>query len=201
MLFKYFPEIIYDKHKTKDITRHISFVKTLIRDPYTYLPYTLKDGEKPEDVSFYYYGTVEYTPYVMMANDVVNPYLDWLMTDEILHKHIIKKWKAKSNKSGDDILRWSLAANRFDNIIEFRSEDNKIKSIDTWIDEYVPDELQEAYYLAPETVNYVAYAGDWVPIRVYDWEVEQNESKRVINVVDISMIERVHSQFIEMINK
>lgn len=201
MLFKYFPEITYNDHKIRDITRHASFIQNLNKDPYVYLPYTLKDYEKPEDVSYFYYGTVEYTPYVLMANQVVDPYLDWLMTDEILNNHIVKKYQKSSGMKGDDVLRWAINATRFDNIVEFRNADGWVKSTDTYIDEFIPEELQEQYYNNPKSAPFLNNGGTWFPIRVYDWEVERNESKRVINVIDRSLIKTVHSQFIELINR
>lgn len=203
MLFKYFPEIKYDKHLTRDLTRHISFIEEIERNPYVYLPYTLSDGEKPEDVSFHYYGTVEYTPYLLMANRVVNPYTDWLMTEENLTRHVIKKYAIKSGQRGFDVLRWATDGTRFDNIVYFvnRDDDSRVMACDTYIDLFIPTAQQEAFYERPETVTYTGLVQDWIPVRYYDFEVMQNEDRRTVNVVDRELIGAVHKQFITMIRE
>ena len=198
MLFKYFPLVTYDEHLIRDFTRHISFLESLDKNPYVYLPYTLQDGERPEDIAYHYYGDVKYTPYVLMANKVVNPYTDWLMTDANFANYFKKKYKEKSGSKGDDIIRWGMNRTRFDNIVYFENGD-KVKTIDTYIDDHVQLDLQESYYLHPENISYVSWAAEWNPVRYYDWEYNKNEEKRSINLVDESLIDQVHSQFKDLI--
>lgn len=200
MLFKHFPLVTYDDKIIRDFTRHVSFLSDLENNPYVYLPYTLEDGDRPEDISFHYYGTVEYTPYVLMANGVVDPYLDWLMTDEQLNNHIVKKYQTRSNKKGNDIIRWAMNRTRFDNIVFFYKGD-MFKHVDTYIDEFVPTEHQKAHYETPEQVDYVAWASDWEPLRIYDMEVQKNEDKRTINLVDDTLMPRIHEKFKDLISR
>lgn len=202
MLFKYYPEVKYDGKLIRDFTRHISFISDLEKNPYVYLPYTLEDGDRPEDIAYHYYGDVVYTPYVLMANNVVNPYLDWLLTTEQLDKVIMNRYKEKSGKTGTEVLRWAHDATRFDNIVHFiRSDgsDDTIMQIDSYIYNHVSQGYHDQYFNSPETVTYTAWTSHWVPVRIYDWENQKNEEKRVINLVDDSLIEQVHERFKNLI--
>lgn len=203
MFFNYFPEVKYDGKMVRDITRHASFIEDLERSPYVYLPYTLSDGERAQDVSFNYYGTVDHTPFVLMANRVVNPYTDWLMSPEDLSGHVIKKYAKQSGRKGIDVLRWATDATRFDNIIHFydANDDTRLMKRDTYIDRFIPEASQNAFYNRPETVAYTGQVQDWVPLRVMDYETLLNEDKRTINVIDADLIDTVVSQFKALIQK
>lgn len=201
MFFNYFPEVKYGDAVTRDITRHISFIEDLEKNPYVYLPYTLSDGERAQDVSFHYYGTVDYTPFILMANRVVNPYTDWFMSPEDLNRHLTKKYAKASGSKGSDVLRWATNATRFDNIVHFvaYNDETRIMNPDTYIDLYVPTGQKNAFYTKPKTVTYTGFVQDWVPVRVMEHEVALNEEKRTVNVIDAALIGSVANRFRDLI--
>ena len=81
--FAQFPKLQYDikgdgnVNVIPDIFRRIK-LKNKIRDNLVILDkYDLTDGEKPEDVAFKIYGSVDYYWVVLLVNNVVDRYYDW----------------------------------------------------------------------------------------------------------------------------
>lgn len=117
--FSKFPTISYSKTDVRDITRRNNFVERNLSNPYMFLPYTVKENEKPEDIALYYYGSVDYTWLVLLANNMLDPYHDWALPQEEFHKYLIKKYAEEANKTGYDVVDWTQNETINDNILYY----------------------------------------------------------------------------------
>ena len=59
-----------------------------------YYPYTVLDGEKPENVAEKYYQSTEYFWLVLLANNIKNIYEEWPKSLDVFHKFIIEKYSS-----------------------------------------------------------------------------------------------------------
>ena len=96
--FAQFPKIQYDLkgdgnvNVVPDIFRRIK-LKNKIRDNLVILDkYDLTDGEKPEDVAFKIYGSVDYYWVVLLVNNVVDRYYDWPMGFQEFEDYVNDKY-------------------------------------------------------------------------------------------------------------
>lgn len=105
--FKNFPLIEYKGRKVRDITRRSGFSKSLANNPYLYMPYTVTEGERPEDIADFYYGSVDYIWLVYLSNNILDPYLDWTLSAEDFNNYLIEKYTAESGLTGDDVVDWT----------------------------------------------------------------------------------------------
>lgn len=94
--FKYFPTTTYMNKTVTDITRRVKIIDDIRRDPYGFLPYTVKDDDRPEDVARYYYGDVNKVWIVYMANLIVDPYTQWPLSNDNLEKTVRAKYSRPS---------------------------------------------------------------------------------------------------------
>jgi hypothetical protein len=120
--FENFPIINYGGRRIRDISRRDRFVERLQSDPYVSLPYTIKDGDKPEDIAYYYYGSTDYTWLVLLANNIVDPYHDWPLSEDNFEKYLINKYAGLSNRKGYDVIDWLRDPNINDNIYYYYKE-------------------------------------------------------------------------------
>lgn len=167
--FKYFPTTKYNIDNTKNqktvrnIMLGLRIIESVKKNSAIYYIYTLKDGDRPDIVAEKYYKSVDYAWLVMLANNIVDPIYDWLLTQEQLDKFIAKKYGsleyAKSN-----------VKNYFDG-------DNFIVDVDT-------------YNSLP--------AGNRSAQSLYEWEVEKNEKKRRIKIIDRSYLQQIESELGEL---
>ena len=117
--FENFPVINYDGRRVKDITRRTQFVKDVSTNPFLYMPYTVKDDERPEDIAHYYYGSVDYIWLVYMSNAIIDPYHDWPKSLEQFHQYLIEKYADIADAEGEEILNWLQSLDTEDNIVYY----------------------------------------------------------------------------------
>lgn len=117
--FTHFKKIEYQGKQVRNITNRSKIRENLLSDPFIYLPYTIADGEKPETVAQLYYGSVDDTWIVLLANNITDPYYDWPLSDEEFDQYFIDKYSDFSNRTGFDVIRWGQNTNAKDNIVYY----------------------------------------------------------------------------------
>mgnify|MGYP006093130751 FL=1 len=119
--FENFPTIEYEGQQVKDITRRNSFTSFVTSNPMLYLPYTVKEGYKPEDVANAYYGSTDFTWLVCMSNNIIDPYHQWPMAESVFNAYLVEKYGEVSGRVGDEVVEWTQEDNG-DNIIYYYRE-------------------------------------------------------------------------------
>jgi len=254
--FKYFPTIVYDDQQVTDITRRVKINDTLMNDPYLFLPYTINNDDRPEDVAYYYYGDVNKVWLVYLANNIVDPYTQWVLKNDDFEKTIRKKYELSATaisivdsvitatghgfKTTDPVvftgsISGLTSGNRY-YVIRIDNDTFKLAStianarnnvsitlsnvgtgdqkFDRYVDEFltstnidtniihcVNDADQETlitydtYLLSPDIVQ-----AEWTVVRAYEYEVEQNENRRVIWLVNKDYASRVEADLLKVLN-
>lgn len=91
-LFSGFPTINYNGQLIKDITIRLDFIRR-IKDNISIFQFVqIKSGERPEDIANKYYKDPNLYWIVLFMNDVIDPYYDWLLTDDQLYKYAVGKY-------------------------------------------------------------------------------------------------------------
>ena len=119
--FENFPVIEYEGQRVKDITRRSSFSKLVSTNPLLLMPYTVKEGQRPEDIAQFYYGSTDYTWLVYMSNNIIDPYHQWPMSEADFNNYLIEKYTEESGRIGEDVVDWTREDNP-DNIIYYYKE-------------------------------------------------------------------------------
>lgn len=90
--FRYFPTVTHNNFRVTDITKRTRFFEKFQNTPYVFLPYTITEEDRAEDVSDLYYGSVDYVWMIYVANVIIDPQFDWPMTQRDLNAHIEDKY-------------------------------------------------------------------------------------------------------------
>lgn len=117
--FENFPIIEYQGRKVRDITRRNMFIKNVSTNPYLFLPYTVKEGERAEDVAEFYYGSVDYIWLVYLANNIIDPYHQWPMDVKTFNNYLIEKYTERSGQIGEDVVDWIRDETNDENILYY----------------------------------------------------------------------------------
>lgn len=180
LYFSRFPSVRQGGQIARDITRRTNFIENNFSSPYLFLPYTIKQGEKPEDIADFYYGSVDYTWVVLMANNIIDVNREWYLTDAQLNKFIIEKYSDLSGLTDYKVLEWTQNQSIDSNIIFYYDEINDIK-------------------LNKESILFEENAINFRPIRYYEYETELNESRSEIQLIERSNISKVETDFKRLI--
>ena len=79
-----------------DILRRVKLRSSLSSSRFVFDKYNVKEGEKPEDIAFKYYGDAEYHWVVMMVNNITDRYYQWPMTQPDFEDFLTDKYGAGS---------------------------------------------------------------------------------------------------------
>jgi hypothetical protein len=120
--FETLPLIRYSGVQVRDISRRDKFKEISLANPYLFLPYTIKEGDRAEDIAYYYYGSVEYTWLVHMSNNIIDPYTQWPLSEDDFHRYLIQKYKTQSGLEGYDVVDWTRRQDNDDNIVYYYKE-------------------------------------------------------------------------------
>jgi hypothetical protein len=179
--FREFPTVVINNQEVLDITRKVKLISDFKLSALDYSDYTLDEGDKPEDIAYYYYDNPEYAWLVLLANDIVDPYTQWYKSNLELEAYIKVQYETASDTTGDDVLIWSKNAGLAGNIVHYRSI-------------YDPNvRINRPTYIANPT-------GEFYAVRVYDYEMELNEGRRTIQLLNRSYLPMINDRFSAVIN-
>jgi hypothetical protein len=181
--FKKFPKTDYMGKSIVNIAIRSIIIEDIINDPFVFLPYTINEGERPEDVAFYYYGDAGLVWLILFANNIIDTYTQWPLSQEDFYKYIIKKYKEQSNAEGYAVIAWTKNETITDNIVYYQNKNNpEIK-------------INPSTYNLPTTIQ-----GEWRAIRYYEYEDILNENKRNIFLIDNRYAEKFESELENVLN-
>lgn len=204
--FSRFPTMKYGNHNVYDITRRNKFREKYKNNPLVFLPYTIKDGEKPEDIAYHYYGSVDYTWMVLIANNMLDPYHDWPLDTTNFDSYMIDKYAVASGRKGVDVLYWTQDETSTDNVVYYYKEvDGMIvkTSNKSLTYEYLYTENNRILQTEDLGLLYINATppNDFIPYRIWDYEFDMNENKREILLVDAQYLPQVEAEFGKLIKK
>lgn len=90
--FDKFPVISYSNNRVVDITRRVTLLDRVSRNPYTFFPYDIEDNERPDQFSDRYYGDSFKSWIVYLGNKITDPYYEWYLSYDELNSFIEKKY-------------------------------------------------------------------------------------------------------------
>jgi hypothetical protein len=188
--FTNFPIVEYQRKLVRNVTQRSKIRDGILQDPYVFLPYTVREGEKPETVAQLYYGSVDDTWLVLLANNITDPYYQWPMDDEEFNEYFVDKYSQISGRTKADVVRWGLNTTINDNIIYW------YKTLDDSDIVRVSPESFRTLFLRKEDGDYILSENGrriiasqiveegWKSVRAYEYEKQQNENKREILLID-----------------
>ena len=100
--FSQFPLMAYDMAGNKqykllpNILRRVKLRSGLRSGAFLFDNYDVKDGERPEDIAFKWFGDSEYHWVILMTNNITDRYYQWPLTQPQFAEHLTDKYGAGS---------------------------------------------------------------------------------------------------------
>jgi hypothetical protein len=184
--FQHYPQIRYDisglkppKYKTViNIMVKAKIKSMLTGDIVNYFPYSIPESERPDITAYKAYGNVKYTWLIFLINDITDPIFDWPLNSREFGAYIKNKYGTlQEAKNG---------VHHYEKIVRTRIEA-------TGVSEAIP----EATIEVDETTYDGLDGNDRKIIYCYDWEVDRNEAKRDIKLIDRKYVQDILSEHAE----
>jgi hypothetical protein len=193
LYFQTLPKISYpdgrgNKIVMTDLLTRVYLVSQLIKDPINYYSYEVKDGETPEIVADKYYGASENYWLVMLANQINDPQWDWPLSQYNFNAHIIDKYGSQENTQLIHHYEKILTTT---NVLSNVSEVSRVQISQS---EYNTLIVKSSQYTLPSGEQ-VVFTVDKAAISNYQYELELNESKRSISLINKNIAGDIQRQF------
>jgi hypothetical protein len=155
-----------------------------------YYKYDIRDGDTPETVAYYAYGSTERHWMVLLYNNIIDPQYDWPLQFKSLTNYVDQKYSANNYadtaNTGNSGLVWAKTHNHSYYVTE-KSQFMDTISINTY-------EIDLATYanvtttITPNEItlkdgNKIYQSNTKTSINYYEYEDQENEKKRSIKLL------------------
>ena len=149
--FSKFPNMVYDVKNNgnfkllPDILRRVKQRNAIKSGQFIFDTYDVKNGEKPEDIAYKWFGDAQLHWVILMTNDVTDRYYQWPMNDAQFEEFIADKY---SNPDGihhyevtkDSGRTTGQGPNDYSHLVEVNSDtDNAISISNREYEERIQD--------------------------------------------------------------
>ena len=139
----------------KNLFRRVKLVDDFQNSTTNFEKYYIKDGMRPDQVAAYYYGRADYMWLIYLANDIVDPFYGWPLTNSQLEDFIRDKYG--STAAAKALILHYTHKTKGHTISKDTYDNNSISNI---------------------------VGGQYSPVYAYNFELEKNEAKRNIKLID-----------------
>jgi hypothetical protein len=232
--FQNFPILDYDMYddghtmKLTDIFRTVRIKSSIKEDILLYHKYTIKDGQRPDQLSLKLYGSPDYFWTFFMVNEnLVNYYTDWPLSRQEFEDMIVQKYDGYVLTTNQDISQGFVKGEIVRGLISgaYGTLESKDANTNTFrvtniVGQFRENEIirgdisndvktitgQTEYYNA--TKYYVDGDGAIVdksaivaiPVTYLEYEKDLNDLKAEIRVIRPAYITRIADEFFKQIN-
>jgi len=168
--FSYFPTVLQDirqtgrKTQATNILRRFKVKDSLTDRTDTFYEYSIQEGDRPDVIAEKFYGNANYAWVVLHYNNIIDPQFDWPLFGNDFDRFIVGKYgNLQSPKTTIKYYYKILSA-------------ATVKTDGT--------RVEERKLVVDETTYNSLAANERSTITEYDWEVELNEERKQIRLLE-----------------
>jgi len=211
--FNYFPKTIYSNSDTSNgldsvtnIIARFGFEQSLKNNSSAFYKYQIQESDTPEIIAYKYYGSAERHWIVLLFNDIVDPQFDWPLKYDTFIEFVGAKYAANgaANTTVQSGLAWAMSTN---NVQAYYKIVTKTDIDNVTLIEKIQVDANTYANVATSSSTITLQSGDTITQTItkskktyYDYEMEENESKREITLIKNNFIPQIEKEFKRIIN-
>jgi len=194
--FDTLPKVIYTQNGVSSVYTNllarVSVIPEILKDPLIYYTYDIQEGDTPEIIAHKYYGDSYRYWIVLFANELLDPQWDWPMTSKVFEQYLAEKYPSINVYS--EIEYYEKVITQYDTNTQTTTV-NKVR-INQSTYNSLPITQTSTYTLptGPVTITTERNA-----VSVYDYELDLNEAKRNIKILNSIYVNQFEEQFKELL--
>ena len=190
--FETLPKLITTDYKNNailltNIMARAEIIPALLNNPLIFYSYDIQEGDSPEIIAHKYYGDSYRYWLVLFANQILDPQFEWPLTSQQFNIYLTDKYYSAANSNSTTVLSYTQGT-----IQEYRKTITTYDaaSLETTSKTIIID--QSTYNTTQPTSitqsfsdgNSVTQTITKTPVSIYDYEIEKNESRRNIKLIN-----------------
>lgn len=189
--FSYFPKTGHDltnngqKVQLTNILRRFKIPTSVSERSDAYYEYDIQEGDRPDTIAEKYYGNANYAWLVLHFNDIEDVHFDWPLTSNDFEAYITGKY-GSITAAKSEVEEYRIFLSRIE-------AGQKVPAKSAAL--YDGTIIEERYVVVDETTyNSTPAAYRKSAIDRYDYELERNEQKRSIRLLDKRYLSKVRDE-------
>jgi hypothetical protein len=208
--FNYFPKTVYTANTNSpgldtvtNIISRFGFEQKLKDNSAAFYKYSIQDSDTPEIIAHKYYDNSERHWIVLLFNDIIDPQYDWPLKHESFIKYVDKKYTANgaANTTVQTGLAWAMSVNNVQAYYKIVTRTNIDK--ESIVEKIQVNASTYANVVTPPIPTTIPLqSGDVITQTVtrekktyYEYEQEENEAKREINLLKPEFVPQIEKEF------
>ena len=192
--FNSFPKIStidYNKNTIvlTNIMKRIELIPSLLKNPLVFYQYDVQEGDTPDIVANKYYGNSYRYWLPLFANQIIDPQWNWPLTSSQFDAFIKDKYGSVSTATGT-VKEYRKTITTVDSYT--LEETSKTIVVDQTTYDSITTDISSATFPNGATVTQTITKS---AVSIYDYELELNEAKRTINIINSIYTSEIESQF------
>jgi hypothetical protein len=198
--FSKFPKVYYSFNGNSvdlltNVTVRFTLEQTLKENSVAYYNYVIKEGDTPEIIASKIYGSPERHWLILLMNDILDVEEQWPLQYNTLNRFIEKKYSQPkyadtANTSISGIVWAQQNTHSYYKVKTTTNNDEFTNRQIFEIDEESYSNTNAQNFVIPETIVKTLNDGNTITTKItketknyYDYEIELNESKRLIKIL------------------
>jgi Base plate wedge protein 53 len=188
----------------KNLITKAVLTDTLLYDPLIFYQYDIQDQDTPESIANKYYGDPYRFWLVLLPNQILDPQWGWPMSQKLFGDYLNDKYSALAAANNQTVQAYTQGTIQ-NYIKQIQTTDNL--SQNTTIRTYTLDANAYANTFpgSPQTIGSGAYSVTITTTKytqyILDYELQQNEAKRTIYIINSSYVTSLESQFSQLMSQ
>lgn len=191
---KYFatlPKVITSDNNNNNIVltnllARASVISSLLKDPLMFYTYDMQDGDTPEIIAHKYYDDSYRYWIVLMVNQIIDPQWNWPLSGNNFNAYIVDKYPTT------DVYG---TVHHYEKIITQYDVTTRTTTTNTIIvDQSTYNLIVEGTQTVTLPTGVVSITTTKRGVSIYDYELELNESKRNIKLLNKTYVNDIESQ-------
>jgi len=200
--FNYFPKTVYSLDDTNNvdvvtsIVSRFAFESSFRDNTAVYYEYNIQDSDTPEIIANKFYGDSEKHWVVLMLNQIVDPQFDWPLDQRTIISFINEKYSANAS-AGQSGITWAQGNTHSYYKVETRTTNSTNTELQTKLQidaNTYANVVSSTSNLILEDVNSITIKVSKETKSYYDYEVEQNETKRTIKLLKPEFVSPIEDE-------
>jgi len=217
--FENFPSLVYtfDKNTVNvqavtDIFARTAFLRDIKNNVDISYEYQIQESDTPEIIAHKQYGDAYRSWIILLFNNLINPNYDWPLKSEVLDDYIQAKYNQTLDQATSTINHYEKVITKtqtFNGLLIDQTVESTLASeydVDFATNRITPAVLpvipDTSITLSNETIQYPDYTLNILTeikaVSNYQNEVDINEAKRNIRILDSQYVQIVETQFKEL---
>jgi len=206
--FNYFPKTFYSNDTAStgldsvtNIIARFGFEQSLKNNSSAFYKYQIQESDTPEIIAHKYYGNAEKHWIVLLFNDIIDPQFDWPLKYDVLIDFVDAKYTANgaANTTVQSGLAWAMSTN---NVQAYYKIVTKTDIDNVTLIEKIQVDANTYANVATSSTTITLQNGDAITQTItkskktyYDYEMEENESKREITLIKSDFVKEIEKEF------